>query len=83
MVDDGFAIAFQMTTKADHDVKTSGMDDLQTYVGKMPVCFILLVPKGRETHDTKLAVPAECHRKAHVSSRCQCLSLKTFLYVQL
>jgi hypothetical protein len=58
MVDDHQSAAgFQMTTKVEHDVKTSGLDDLQKYVGGRPVVFILLVPKERENDDIILAVP--------------------------
>jgi hypothetical protein len=58
------ALGFQMTTKSEHDVKTSGIDDLRGRVGDMPLVFILLVPKEREHDDIILAVPEEAWSKA-------------------
>jgi hypothetical protein len=58
------AFGFQMTTKSEHDAKTSGIDDLRGRVGDMPLVFILLVPKEREHDDIILAVPEEAWSKA-------------------
>jgi hypothetical protein len=58
------AFGFQMTTKSEHDAKTSLIDDLRGRVGDMPLVFILLVPKEREHDDIILALPEEAWSKA-------------------
>jgi hypothetical protein len=45
MVVDQSTIGFQMTTKMDNDVKTSGILNLERCVGDMTLTFILLVCK--------------------------------------
>ena len=67
MMDSWFFISifgFQMTTKKDNDVETSGILDLERYVGDMPLTFILLVCNERAGDDIVLAVPPDVYSKA-------------------